>query len=749
MPRPGPPLGAPLLGIQGRSGHEPGLLEPEPEPQQGEPGPQPQLEPSNRRSQSQQIGQQERGRCARLATDWLPLGIIWLGMGLALSIWPYKAWGWQSVDPAEQESCAANAKHLDDSWLSASTVGWRLLFTFGSFAGSQVLKLVWQPQLLLPVWAQQCCSHDLEADDPERRRTQKVAKILQVARTPPEERESATPAVVEFVQEWSEEHERNVTAAGKGLFRTLWTGHGAQKVDGDNRAGWKAITDETTPQSTWGEARRALGLSSPWQAFLVSATKFMLWHISQPVIYLYIFGSFYCTLSDDQQGLGSVVAAREIVYMATSLAGVFACPSYLLLDLETVWNEAETTGDGVINLAMYILTPQNYLAKCLINKYCEPWVGSESGNDGSDGQGESRIKRFALGGGALAWVGVGLAYGLTNFDDLSGAVFAPIFWAMTGAWVGQYAGYLDVGLRRGPGYEGSYSYCRSLKAHNVGASGLGGCLLGALTVAPLGPLVWAWVQSMTHTSTELFWGGALVLVVTVGVSSFFVLIIWLGPARDLPPAKVLLGGLVLVQVVADFASCFALGLLLGDNIAGNPSPFALKIGYAITALGFLLFFGPLSVLQSYRSAVDTSKGSFGLGLCLPERCRCGRARCEFAFGRVLSAVFGLALFLGWVYVILGGALLSADRDVFCDGYFFGKVDCGEHGTCQFGSCDCTAGWIHDDCGHPTGCDYSARHSAYRESPCRRFPHSECKADGGNHTCVCTDGWKGVDCDHRL
>ena len=64
------------------------------------------------------------------------------------------------------------------------------------------------------------------------------------------------------------------------------------------------------------------------------------------------------------------------------------------------------------------------------------------------------------------------------------------------------------------------------------------------------------------------------------------------------PPKLLLLGLVAAQVVADCASCFALGVVLSDDIAGTPSPFALKIGYSLTALGFLLFFGPLSGAKS-------------------------------------------------------------------------------------------------------------------------------------------------------
>ena len=48
-----------------------------------------------------------------------------------------------------------------------------------------------------------------------------------------------------------------------------------------------------------------------------------------------------------------------------------------------------------------------------------------------------------------------------------------------------------------------------------------------------------------------------------------------------------------IQIIADFASCLLLGSLLLDKIReGDDVPTALLVGYATSAFGFVLFFGP-------------------------------------------------------------------------------------------------------------------------------------------------------------
>jgi peptidoglycan/LPS O-acetylase OafA/YrhL len=66
---------------------------------------------------------------------------------------------------------------------------------------------------------------------------------------------------------------------------------------------------------------------------------------------------------------GLVVAAREVLYLATTLGGAVACPAYLLLDLATTWHEAASTRQGGFRVAMYVLTPHNYVALALAARF--------------------------------------------------------------------------------------------------------------------------------------------------------------------------------------------------------------------------------------------------------------------------------------------------------------------------------------------------------------------------------------------
>ena len=154
-----------------------------------------------------------------------------------------------------------------------------------------------------------------------------------------------------------------------GLLRMLLTGHGMKPAP-RSEAGWCAIAFDDTPQATWHEARESLGLTVQ-QAVAVSVTKLILWHWSQPMAFLYVFSAYFCGLSEAQRYYGMVVSAREVLYLSTTLGGVLACPSYLLLDISTVWAEAETKWSAVARVAMYVLTPHNYAALCLATRFSE------------------------------------------------------------------------------------------------------------------------------------------------------------------------------------------------------------------------------------------------------------------------------------------------------------------------------------------------------------------------------------------
>ena len=107
-------------------------------------------------------------------------------------------------------------------------------------------------------------------------------------------------------------------------------------------------------------------------------------------------------------------------------------------------------------------------------------------------------------------------------------------------------------------------------------------------------------------------------------------------------------------MVADVASCFALGALLAGRHEQD-TPTALIIGYVITAFGFLLFCGPLSVVGSLKGAADRSKHS-----CL----------------RLGLGAAGTSLLLALVYIIVLYALLfQGSFNPYCDDFTFRSNPC--------------------------------------------------------------------------
>eukprot|EP01043_Picozoa_sp_COSAG02_P062840 COSAG02_NODE_8770_length_2451_cov_2.071854_1_plen_403_part_10 len=290
-----------------------------------------------------------------------------------------------------------------------------------------------------------------------------------------------------------------------GLLRGLLTGVG--DGDGDAQpAGWMAIVGSrggeasAEPQSTWKQAREARDL--PWrQAIASAATKLLLWHWSQPVVYLWMLAVYRCfvaSLGVWQQRFASIVAVREVLYLCSTLLATWQCPVFLLMDPSTAWGEADTRIKKVQSAALYILTPHNYVALCLANRF--------------------------------------------------------------------------RGWRR----------------------------------------------------------------------TFL--------------------GLAGIQVLADLASSFALGALLAAGFeAGQDSPTALVIGYVITASGFVLFFGPLSVITSLRGAADR------------QRHTCARAGLGLGGCSLLSALIYIVL----IFILMIGGWFNP----YCSIVTLHRDFCGEHGTC--------------------------------------------------------------------
>eukprot|EP01046_Picozoa_sp_COSAG06_P014379 COSAG06_NODE_890_length_11734_cov_37.735367_12_plen_711_part_00 len=269
-------------------------------------------------------------------------------------------------------------------------------------------------------------------------------------------------------------------------------------------------TSTNQRQPTWEDARKALGLN--WrQAIGLSTAKLMLWHWSQPFAYMLVFERYFgCSdfMDGSQQVVGSIVAAREVMYVITTVVAVFACPVYLLLDVRTVVQEAETHFHSFYRVLAYLAMPHNFVSLCLAN----------------------RSAQLRL-------------------------IFLP---------------------------------------------------------------------------------------------------------------------LALCQVIADFASCFALGPLL---LTTTPSPAALKIGYFITSVAFVGFFGPLTVLSLLQKARDKQ----------------GR------IARAFAAVGGVLLGLGLLYVVVGFIIAAIGFDVLCGWFWFMTPDCGEHSVCgaaTYGECGpCSDGYV--------------------------------------------------------
>ena len=132
--------------------------------------------------------------------------------------------------------------------------------------------------------------------------------------------------------------------------------------------------------------------------------------------------------------------------------------------------------------------------------------------------------------------------------------------------------------------------------------------------------------------------------------------------------------LAFVQVVADFASCGALMDLLRERIV-HPDHTTdyqpLVYGYSITAAGFLLFWGPLSISEAFKVATDSGKTGAARG-------RAGLCGWLLFFGVAFILAYYILLFGQWDGI-----------DILCSGYGpIPAVACGIHGSCKAGQCTC-------------------------------------------------------------
>ena len=84
---------------------------------------------------------------------------------------------------------------------------------------------------------------------------------------------------------------------------------------------------------------------------------------------LFVYRCYVASLGGWQQAFAAVVAAREVLYLGSTVLATWQCPVFLLMDPITGWKEAENCLDRVMRTAMYILTPHNYAALCLANRF--------------------------------------------------------------------------------------------------------------------------------------------------------------------------------------------------------------------------------------------------------------------------------------------------------------------------------------------------------------------------------------------
>eukprot|EP01051_Picozoa_sp_SAG22_P001841 SAG22_NODE_76_length_22248_cov_14.352070_7_plen_823_part_00 len=460
--------------------------------------------------------------------------------------------------------------------------------------------------------------------------------------------------VIAQQREQREQHERELQRVKSGgvvgLLRLLLTGHGLKPVP-RLAASWIAITDDTTPQSTWHEARESLGLDVR-QAIGVSIAKLLLWHWSQPLAFLSVFYAYGCHLEPLQVWFGLVVAAREVLYLATTLAGVVACPVYLLLDVSSVWSESESSVQGCWRLAVYILTPHNYVALCLSTRF--------SGRGAVDSVVNPRHRKKMVCFGIVVVCSGGFAIfnwfvvfvnwltkrnsdvfknWLTKRESDLDKIAVVAIVALS--WIPVLGLYLFVVARH------STKLRRAARAHEPASEGLE---LDAMVP-----------EEQIHEEET----AAQQQVGKRGLLSRAFL------------------ALAFVQILADFSSCFALGLLVQEwslaQTEFNQTP--MLWGYAITACGFMFLFGPASVVASFMQASKPKDST--------NATRCARA--GDATRRTVVGCFGTAMLIGLLYIAVGACLLVNSIDVRCTRYtgtsqHEWQIKCGEHAKCVSGIC---------------------------------------------------------------
>ena len=511
----------------------------------------------------------------------------------------------------------------------------------------------------------------------------------------------------------------------QGLGQALLLGAGVRDGSADS-AGWLAIVG-TGPrrQSTWAEALAARGFKSTRQALASAATKFFLWHWSQPVAYLWLCWVYRCYVAElgpTQTHLAAVVAAREILYLGSTLLAVIACPVFLLLDLRTVWNEAETPLQRFTRLAMYVLCPHNFAALVLAKRFPR-WA-----------------RVFYCLAAVQVLADLSSCYALANLIASDRDIKASQ----------SHSSNATADL---PADDGGIALQQDVAPLQIGYSITAfGFLLffGPLSVA-------------SSVSGALDRAAPPLLQLGKAAAAAILLVAWLG-------IMVLMGWLIVG------GNPFCSGLpLLDFSCSGHGQCFGASECVCDTGFGPESKLSGTALCSCKAGFIDGSNGQCDhpTGCDRPNPCLHG-GTC-----RAVGGSYSCACPTGWrgkqdcgqptgcddspcenggSCTTTDGALhtcacpegwsgaQSCDHPTGCDG---ASGLCLHGGTCHAhgGShtCSCASGWSGKNCSHPTGCD---------DSPCKNGGSCTATATGGggggggSHTCVCAEGWSGdQSCNH--
>jgi hypothetical protein len=166
------------------------------------------------------------------------------------------------------------------------------------------------------------------------------------------------------------------------------TGETPEQQDANRKAaadkiewrGWARLCDvqkQDTP--SWTAATAAPFMPSVYRVKSYAAMKLILFHLSQPLTYLFIFWGSFCRVDPIQQLLGMLVAVREVTYLLKTALACCWCPVFLLLYVPSVWHTEEPSSPGrpavrsrcitwirsASHLWLYLFAPSHFVGRCI------------------------------------------------------------------------------------------------------------------------------------------------------------------------------------------------------------------------------------------------------------------------------------------------------------------------------------------------------------------------------------------------